>query len=292
MTAALPGPLVSTDWLASRLGHDPSLRVLECTVHLHPLPGGDTRAESGLPEFEQGHIPDAVYADLIDALSDPDSPLRFTLPSAERFAAAMSGYGVGEGTRVVVYTRSTSPSWAARIWWMLRAFGFDDAAVLDGGWQKWLAEGRPVSTEPVAPPPARFVARPRPGLLVGKEAVLAALDDPKAQVLNALTAEQHAGTGGPHYGRMGRIAGSVCVPARDLVDPTSNAWLPTEALREKFRAAGTLGKDRVVVYCGGGIAASADAMALTMIGVDNVAVYDASLQEWARDPSLPMEADD
>lgn len=290
MNEGLPGPLVSTEWLAAHLD-EPGLRILECTVHLHALPGGDMRAESGLPEFERGHIPGAVFADLIGDLSDPASALRFTLPSAERFAAAMSGYGVGEGTRVVVYTRSTSPGWAARIWWMLRAFGFDDAALLDGGWQKWVAEGRHVSTETAAPAPARFVARPRPGLFVGKAEVLAALDDPSARVLNALSAEQHAGTGGPHYGRNGRIPGSTCVPARDLVDPATNMWLPREALEAKLAGADALGKERVIVYCGGGIAASADAMALAMLGIENVAVYDASLQEWARDPAMPMEAD-
>src|SRR5690606_34261538 len=132
------------------------------------------RAESGRAQYDQGHIPGAVFADLIDDLSDPDSPLRFTLPSAERFAAAMGTLGVGEGTRAVLYS-TDSPQWATRLWWMLRAFGFDDAAVLNGGFGKWKREGRPVSTEPGKYPPARFVPHPRPGLFVGKEDVAAAI---------------------------------------------------------------------------------------------------------------------
>lgn len=283
------GPLVTTEWLAAHLD-DPDLRILESTVHLHPLPGGDMRAESGEPEYVAGHVPGAAFADLIDDLSDPESSLRFQLPSARRFAEAMERLGIGEGTRVVIYTRST-PGWATRVWWMLRAFGFDDAAILDGGWQKWTAEGRPVSTAPASYPPARFVARPREGLFVGKDDVRDALGDGRTAILNALTEEQHAGTGGPHYGRRGRIPGSTCVSARSLVDPTTGEYLPAEQLRRRFADAGMLGRDRVIVYCGGGIAASADAFALTLLGQEGVAVYDASLQEWAKDPALPMESD-
>jgi thiosulfate/3-mercaptopyruvate sulfurtransferase len=108
-------------------------------------------------------------------------------------------------------------------------------------------------------------------------------------VLNALTDEQHRGTGGVHYGRPGRIAGTGNVPARDLVDPHTHAYLPLEQLRAKFAAAGALDARRVVTYCGGGIAASSDAFVLALLGRDDVAVYDASLSEWAADPALPME---
>lgn len=284
---ANPHPLVETEWLAAHLG-DPDLRVLDCTVFLHPKPGGDMRAESGRDAYDKGHIPGAAFADLIGDLSDPSSPLRFTLPPAERFAAAMSRCGVGEGTRVVLYATST-PIWAARLWWMLRAFGFDAAAVLNGGWRKWAAEGRPVSTKPGAYPPGRFLARPRPGLFVAREEVQAAIGDPQVCLLNALSQEQHRGTGGVAYGRPGHIPGSANVPARSLTDPETDLYLPADRLRAAFAAAGALDGRRVITYCGGGIAASGDALALTLLGADVVAVYDASLQEWAKDPSLPME---
>jgi len=108
-------------------------------------------------------------------------------------------------------------------------------------------------------------------------------------VLNALSEEQHRGTEGVTYGRPGRIAGSVNVAARSLVDPKTHAYLPAHVLRERFAAAGALEAERVITYCGGGIAASSDAFVLTLLGHDGVAVYDASLSEWAADPSLPME---
>jgi thiosulfate/3-mercaptopyruvate sulfurtransferase len=280
--------LVETGWLAEHLT-DPGVRVLECTVYLHPaeVPGG-YRVESGRSRWAQGHIPGAGFADLHEDLSDPSSPLRFMLPSAERFASAMSRYGVGQGVRVVLYDRFVN-MWAARVWWMLRAFGFGDAAVLNGGWKKWTLEGRPVSTDDGVRPLRSFTARPRPDLVADKAGVLAALSEGGACVLNALTEEQHRGTGGVTYGRPGRIAGSANVPARALVDPETHAYLPDEVLRAKFAAVGALDARRVVTYCGGGIAASSDAFALALLGRDDVAVYDASLSEWAADPSLPME---
>jgi len=119
--------------------------------------------------------------------------------------------------------------------------------------------------------------------------MLAAFGDDRACVLNALTEEQHRGTGGVTYGRPGRIAGSVNVPARELVDPETHAYLPAELLRARFAAAGALDARRVITYCGAGIAASSDAFALMLLGHEDVAVYDASLSEWAADPSLPME---
>jgi thiosulfate/3-mercaptopyruvate sulfurtransferase len=203
-------------------------------------------------------------------------------------AAAMSRLGVGEGTRVVLYDRAVN-MWAARVWWMLRSVGFDHAAVLNGGWKKWTVEKRATSTEPCAYPSARFVPRPRPELFADKSAVLAGLGQSATCVINALSEEQHRGTGGVAYGRSGRITGSGNVPARELVGPATHAYLPPDVLRRRFAASGALDAGRVITYCGGGIAASSDAFVLTLLGHEHVAVYDASLSEWAADPSLPMQ---
>ena len=280
--------LVETDWLAEHLA-DPAVRALECTVYLHPsdVPGG-YRVESGRARWAEGHIPGAGFVDIQGELSDPTSDLRFMMPSAEQFASAMGRLGVGDGVRVVLYDRFVN-MWAARVWWMLRAFGYDDAAVLNGGWNKWTLEGRPVAADDGARPARRFTARPRPALVTDKAGVLAALGEPRACVLNALTNDQHTGAGGVHYGRPGHIARSANVAARDLVDPATHAYLPIEVLRQKFAASGALEARRVVTYCGAGIAASSDAFVLTMLGRDDVAVYDAGLSEWAPDASLPME---
>ncbi len=288
MSFARPQYLVETEWLAEHLG-DPGLRVLECTVFLQPadVPGG-VRVESGRGKWAEGHIPGAGFVDLQEELSDRTSPLRFMMPPASQFAEAMGRAGVGDGVRVILYDRNVT-MWATRVWWMLRAFGFDDAAVLNGGFRKWTIEGRPVAADAGTAPARTFTPRPRPALMTDKTGVLAALGEQGACVLNALSEEQHRGTGGNTYGRPGRITGSVNVVARDLVDPRTHAYLPADVLRARFQAAGALDAKRVVTYCGGGIAASSDAFVLTLLGRDDVAGYDASLSEWANDPTLPME---
>jgi thiosulfate/3-mercaptopyruvate sulfurtransferase len=282
-----PQYLVETDWLASHL-EDPAVRVLECTVYLHPAdtPSG-YRVESGRAKWAEGHIPGAGFVDLPEELSDRSSSLRFMMPPAAQFAEAMGKAGVGDGVRVVLYDRNVN-MWAARIWWMLRAFGFDNAAVLNGGIKKWTLEGRPAATDTGTRPARTFTARPRPELIADRSGVLAALGDSNACVLNALSAERHRGGGEAPY-RLGRIAGSMNVPAQELVDPKTQAYLPADVLRAKFQAAGVLDAKRVITYCGAGIAASSDAFVLTLLGRDDVAVYDASLSEWGADPTLPME---
>jgi thiosulfate/3-mercaptopyruvate sulfurtransferase len=288
MDFARPQHLVETEWLAKHLD-DPGVRVLECTVFLLPadVPGG-FRVESGRATWAKGHIPGAGFVDLQEELSDRSSGLRFMMPPAAQFAEAMGRAGVGAGVRVILYDRAVN-MWAARVWWMLRAFGFDNAAVLNGGFKKWTVEGRPVATDAGAAPPRTFTPRPRPELMTDKAGVLAALGESGACVLNALSEERHRGTGDAPYGRPGRIRASVNVPAQDLVDPTTHAYLSPDVLRAKFQAAGALEAKRVVTYCGAGIAASSDAFILTLLGRDDVAVYDASLSEWATDASLPME---
>jgi thiosulfate/3-mercaptopyruvate sulfurtransferase len=179
--------------------------------------------------------------------------------------------------------------WAARLWWMLRAFGFERAAVLNGGWKKWTAEHRPLAAgSEVSWPPARFTARLQAGRIANWEQVRAAIGDSGARLVHALSADEFAGRV-TRVSRPGHIPNSVNVPAGSLVDPATHAYLDAEALRAKFAEVGALGGKRVITYCGGGIAACSDALALTVLGVDNVAVYDGSLVEWSARPELPLE---
>jgi thiosulfate/3-mercaptopyruvate sulfurtransferase len=283
--------LTTTEWLAGHIG-EPDLRILECTVFLRPRADGQPgyAVTPGREEWEAGHIPGSVFADLHNDLSDRDSPLRFMMPAAEQFAEAMGRYGVGDGSQVVLYDRAGN-MWAARIWWMLRAFGFDNARVLDGGWAKWQAEGHAFESGPASPAPATFTAHPRPELIATKEEVLASIESGQACIVNALNAAQHRGEVAP-YGRAGHISGSVNVPAMgsaSIVDPTTQLYGSVEDIRRRFEEAGAKPDERLITYCGGGIAASSAAFAALMAGFEDVAVYDASLSEWAADPSLPME---
>ena len=285
---AHPEFLVESDWLAAHLT-DPNLVVLDCTTHLIPDPKITYTVKPGREDFENGHIPGAQFVDLQADLSAPHPKLRFMMPDARAFAEAMGRFGVGDNSRVVLYS-TTAPQWAARVWWMLRNYGFDNAAVLNGGFQKWTREGKPVETGPARPcPPAQFTVREDRHLMVGKEAVRAAIGDAAVCTINALSPPQHAGSGGNTYGRPGRIAKSVNVPAASLLDPDSGAFLSPSEIRAKFDAVGAFAKPRAITYCGGGIAASTDALALVMLGHPDVRLYDASMSEWAPDPSLPME---
>jgi thiosulfate/3-mercaptopyruvate sulfurtransferase len=276
--------LVSTGWLAEHL-EDDDLVVVDATVDIDATSG---TVVSGRARWERGHIPGAVFADLLTDLSDPDAPTPLMMPAPERAARALGGLGIGDDSRVVVYDARES-MWAARVWWMLQGLGHPEAAVLDGGWTAWEAEGRPVSTEAPPPRPATFSPRPRPGFFVGKEDVRAATEDGRTTIVDALTPKEYRGEAA-FYGRPGHIPGAVNVPARSLVDRETQRFRPVEELRELFGPA--LDAESVITYCGGGVAASSDAFALRLLGQERVAVYDGSMMEWAADPELPLVTGD
>lgn len=286
--------LVETDWLAAHLDAD-EVRIIECTSQL-PNYFEDSAAEglkleTGRALWEAEHIPGSAFADILGDLSDRTrSNFMYAMPPPERFAEVMSGIGVGEGTAVVLYDRGMN-SWAARLWWMLRAFGFDNAALLNGGWSRWLAEGRPVTAAPSRYPKARFEVRPRPELIANRGQVEAAIGNSGRCLINALDPDEFAGRPPQRYARPGRIPTSVNVPFAVTVDLETQVFPPDATLRETFAAAGALSKDEVICYCGGGIAASTTAFLLARLGVDNVSLYDGSLTEWSSDPALPMETD-
>jgi thiosulfate/3-mercaptopyruvate sulfurtransferase len=280
-------PLISTQALAERLAgpHD-RLRIFDATVHLRPAHPGPYSAESGRADYEAAHIPTAAFADLLQDLSDTASPLRFTLPPVAQLEAALSALGLSNDHECVLYS-SASPMWATRLWWMLRSLGFD-ASVLDGGLAKWRAEGRPVMAGSESYGNGVFQARPRDGLWVDKHEVQRAIGDGAVCTINALSAAAHAGTAPVHYGRPGHIAGSVNVPYASLLNP-DGTFASAERLRSALESVGALARPRVICYCGGGISATMDALALTLLGHTEVAVYDGSLSEWVLDPSLPMD---
>ena len=274
-------PLVSTEWLAEHLG-DPDLVVLDCSV-IHELGDDDRlRFTSGRGEFDRGHIPTARFADLTHDLSDPDSRLRFALPDPERFCRAMGELGVGDESRVVLYDGSIA-AWAARVWWMLRWVGFDRAAVLDGGLRAWRSEGRPLSAESPEAVPQTLTPSMRPELVATLEETRAAVDDGAVCIVDAMTEEHYRGEV-TMYRRTGHLPGAVNVPVRDLLDE-SGRFRPRSELAAMHD---TDPSARTITYCGGGIAASASAFVMTLLGYEDVAVYTASLQEWANDPANPL----
>jgi len=278
--------LVSTEWLAKNL-QAPELRVYDVTVHLRPVMPGPYEIESGRADYEAAQVPGAAFIDLIKDISDTTSNLPFMLPPADALAKAFGAAGIARGTRVVFYS-TNSPMWATRAWWMLRSMGFDDVAVLDGGFGKWKAEGRAVAAGRQSYAAADLSLTADPRAWADKKAVLEAIGDETVCTINALSPDVFSGDSALNYGRKGHITGSKNVPYADLLNE-NGTFKSADQLRPLFAAAGALSRPRTICYCGGGISATMDALALVRLGAKDVAVYDASMWEWGNDPSLPME---
>ncbi|MGW2181441.1 sulfurtransferase [Streptomyces sp. NPDC001732] len=274
--SGLFGPLVGTDWLGPRLTR-PGLVVLDASVGAHR-------------ESEQ-RIPGARTFDIDGALSDHDGPLPHTMPAPDRFTEELRSLGVNDTDTVVVYDCAGIYS-SARAWWMLRAMGFDRAAVLDGGLPAWAEAGLPLeSAEPAGAGPAvargNFTARPRTGLFVGSAEVSAALSDPGAAVLDARSRERFAGTvAEPRPGlRPGHMPGAVNLPFGEL--QRDGRMRPADELRAMFAAlAGE--RERLLFSCGSGVTACVLALGAVLAGHGDTAVYDGSWSEWGLPSELPV----
>jgi len=282
MTDVPFGPLVSTDWLAEHKS-DPDLRVVDAR-HFMPNDPRDPAEECA-----RAHIPGAVFLD-IDRVADPESALPHMMPSAEDFAAAVGALGIGSGDRVVVYDHVGGACAAARVWWMVRAFGHEAVAVLDGGLLKWQAEGRPISDTPTAPSPRAFTATPVTGAFVDAATVLARLTDRAAQVVDVRGAGRFRGEDDEPrpVARRGHMPGAVNAPFGDLQCGPYNQMADPDAIRAHFAAAGVDLSRPVVTSCGSGVTACYSALALTLIGHQQVAVYDGSWAEWGDREDLPV----
>jgi thiosulfate/3-mercaptopyruvate sulfurtransferase len=279
-------PLVSTDWLAGQ-GDAPDLVVVDASVEKIPGVDGGFVWRAARSAFEHdGHVAGARFADLVHDFSEPDARFPFTRPRSDRMESAVVMLGISNRTRVVVYDRANG-IWAARLWWLFKAFGHDGAAVLDGGLKKWIAEGRALSFGAVDAPVASFQADPREGFFVDKAEVVAVME---GRVAGRLVCVLRPSVFSGHekvYARAGRIPSSLNVPYANLIDDSANVFRPDSSLRASFSAA-VGGQERLILYCGGGVTAAGSALALTMLGVSNIAVYDGSLNEWSADAELPL----
>jgi thiosulfate/3-mercaptopyruvate sulfurtransferase len=285
MPGAFKQSLVSTDWLAQNIG-DPALRIVDATWFLPNV------GRSGGEEFEAGHIPGAVFWD-IDAISDDESGLPHMLPDGLVFAAAVKSLGIVDATQVIVYDAHGLMT-AARPWWMLRCFGHDDVAVLDGGLPKWRAEGRTVETGAPEIPAARgrFTPRPRPHLVRALDQVQRIVAEGGEQVLDARSAGRFAGAEPeprPNC-RAGHMPGALSLPFNRLLDGDTKCVLAPDALRKVFARAGVDLTRPITTSCGSGVTACVVALGLHLIGHDQVAVYDGSWSEWGTREDTPVES--
>jgi thiosulfate/3-mercaptopyruvate sulfurtransferase len=279
---ARPEALVSTEWLAQHLGA-PDVRIVDGSWYL-PAMKRDAKAE-----FLAEHIPGAVYFD-IDEIADTDSSLPHMLPSAEKFTTRVRALGLGDGNKIVVYDGPGLFS-AARVWWMFRVYGHEDVAVLDGGFRKWKAEGRPAESGAANPRERHFTARLNTFLVRELDDVRGNIESRREQVVDARSPGRfHAREPEPRVGlRGGHIPGAKNLPFGEMTDPATGTLLPADALARKFRAAGIDPDKPIVASCGSGVSACALALGLHLIGARQVAVYDGSWTEWGGRGDTPIE---
>jgi thiosulfate/3-mercaptopyruvate sulfurtransferase len=279
--------LVSTDWLAANLDAS-GLRVVDIRGKVLP-PGSKPRYLPKREEYDAGHVPGAVFVDWTRDIVDPLDPVAAQVAKPDAFAAKMGELGIGDRTLVVAYD-DHDHIFAGRLAWALRYHGHDAVRILDGGWSRWVAEGRPTSRDGSTPALARFSPHLRPALRQTADDVARSLGKGDVLLVDARSAEQYEGAV-TAAGRAGHIPGARNVPYARLVDSETGRFLPNDELARAFAEAGIdVAKlpDRVVVYCNGGVSCTVPLHALQMLGRADVAVYDGSWNEWGNDGLRPI----
>jgi thiosulfate/3-mercaptopyruvate sulfurtransferase len=272
--------LVSAEWLAARL-EDPAVRPVDVRWYL-------TEPAKGRAEYAQAHIPGAPFMDMESELASPrgQGPGRHPLPTPEAFAAAAERAGIGDETHVVVYDSSGGAA-AARLWWLLRYFGHQRVSLLDGGWPAWLAAG--YSTEMSVPtiPQASFTAVPHPEMVVDADAVDRLRRDPRVLLLDARANERYEGRVEPIDPQAGHIPGARSAPfAGNLRD--DGHMKTADELRDRYLTLGADAAEQIVCYCGSGVTAAHDILALHLVGRTDALLYEGSWSDWSSDPARPV----
>jgi thiosulfate/3-mercaptopyruvate sulfurtransferase len=275
-------PLITPAELHAHLA-DPRLRIVDCRFLL-PKP------EQGLADYQQAHLPGAVYAHLDRDLSSPVVPGatgRHPLPTPEALAERLGQWGISNDSYVVVYDNQDGSMAAARLWWLLRWLGHDAVAVLNGGLSAWQKRGLPTETATPASTSALFVASPRAELAVSRNDIAQALDNPRLTLLDARAGERFRGEIEPIDKRAGHIPGARSLPLAELV--SDGQLRPPDALRQRILTAlGDTPPAEAVAYCGSGVTACHLLLAAEAAGLEGIRLFPGSWSEWISDDRLPI----
>ena len=274
--------LVDVNWLNNHL-NDKNLVILDASVVISFNEEDQFSMLTGKNQYVDNHIPGARFADLLGDLSATSTNLHFVMPSPQQFQKAINNLGVSNDSRVVIYSTKPSQSWAERLWWMLYWAGHDNVAILDGGFNAWVEAGFPVSNMSVNQIKTDFKLNPRNQTIADRDEVYKAVNDKNITIIDVLSEASYTGDFSM-YARPGHIKSAINIPTKNLVTESGH-YKTTDELKTLFKSNQD---DRIITYCGGGVAASSTAFTLHRLGYKNIAVYMGSLQEWAVNNQNPM----
>lgn len=283
--------LVETSWLAEHL-YDTNLRVVDMRGYVRTVEHDgvqDALYVGAREEYEQEHIPGAVYIDWSSDIIDPDDKVEAQVAPPARFKEIMEDRGIGDQHLVVAYDAHPASQFATRLWWALRYYGHEQVVVLNGGFPKWKREGLPVESSIPLYPPATFTPKVQPQLRATAEEVLSMLNKPGVTLVDAREQAQYTGQLARGHGRPGHIPGALNIPREELIDPATGTFRSNEELARIFADAHVSPEERIVAYCNGGVAATTVLFSLAMLGYPNLTNYDGSWNEWGKRQDLPAE---
>ena len=283
--------LVETSWLAKHL-QDPDLRIVDMRGYVRTVEKDgiqEAHYVGARDEYEQSHIPGAVYIDWTRDIVDLDDAIKAQIAPARRFAQMMGRVGIGDQHLVVAYDAHPASQFATRLWWALKCYGHNKVVVLNGGFPKWQRENLPLNTTIPTYPYATFTPVLQPELRATAVDVLNLLGQPDVALIDARDRGQYSGQVVRKPSRPGHIPGSINIPREELMDPTTGTFRSNEELKQVFAKAHVLPEQRIVAYCNGGVAATSVLFTLAMLGYPSLTNYDGSWNEWGKRQDLPVE---
>ena len=283
--------LVETSWLAKHL-QDPDLRIVDMRGYVRTVEKDgiqEAHYVGARDEYEQSHIPGAVYIDWTRDIVDLDDIIKAQIALSEKFSQVMGRIGISDQHLVVAYDAHPASQFATRLWWALKYYGHNKVVVLNGGFPKWQRENLPLNTTIPTYPYATFTPVLQPELRATAVDVLNLLGQPDVALIDARDQGQYSGQTVRRPGQPGHIPGALNIPREELMDPTTGTFRSNEELKQVFAKAHVLPEQRIVAYCNGGVAATSVLFTLAMLGYPSLTNYDGSWNEWGERQDLPVE---